>query len=89
MARHGTTQEQRTQQSVEDEAPLERLGTQKVAELVLELVADSLDNEGEEDNHPQPVGSAKRGGVEEGIGGEEGTTESDQCGEGELPLTSG
>ena len=86
---YGTAQKQRTQQSVEDEAPLERLRAQEVAELVLELVADSLNDEGEEDDHPQPVGSAKRGGVEEGIGGEEGSTEGDQCSESELPLTAG
>ena len=53
-----------------------------------ELVADGLYHKGEQDDHPQPVGTAKAGGVEEGKRGKEGASEGDQCGEGELPLTA-
>jgi hypothetical protein len=54
----------------------------------LELIAYGLQDEGEEDNHPKPIGSAETGRVEEGEGGEEGTSEGDEGCEGEFPLTA-
>ena len=48
----GTTQQQRTQQTVERQEELEGLGTKEVAQLVLELITDSLQHKSEEDNHP-------------------------------------
>ena len=85
---HSAAQEQRTEQAVDDQAHLESLGTQEVTEFVLELITDSLQDEGEENDHPQPVGSAKRGAIEQGEGCEERSTEGDQCGKGELPLAA-
>ena len=85
---YGTAQKQRTQQAVDDEAHLEGLGAEEVAELVLELVADGLQDEGEEDEHPQPVGPAEGGAIEQGERCEERSAEGDQRGEGELPLAT-
>ena len=86
---HCTAQQQRADDAVEEEEELEGAGTEEVANLVLELIADGLQHEGEEDDHPQPIGSAERGGVEERKGGKEGTTKGDEGGEGEFPLASG
>ena len=86
---HCTAQQQWADDAVEEEEELEGAGTEEVADLVLELVAYRLQHEGEEDDHPQPIGSAERGGVEEGEGGEERTAEGDEGGEGEFPLASG
>ena len=86
---HSAAQQQWADDAVEEEEELEGAGTKEVANLVLELVADRLQHEGEEDDHPQPIGSAKRGGVEEGEGGKEGATKGDEGGEGEFPLASG
>ena len=83
---YGTAEEQRADDAVEREEELERLRAEEVAYLVLELIADGLQHEGEEDNHPQPVGTAEAGGIEQGEGGEEGSAEGDERGEGELNL---
>ena len=80
--------EVRSDDAVEGEEELERLRTEDVADLVLELIADGLQHECEEDNHPEPVGSAEAGGVEEGERGEEGTSERDERGERKFPLTA-
>ena len=87
--RYSAAQQQWADDAVEEEEELEGAGTKEVANLVLELVADRLQHEGEEDDHPQPIGSAERGGIEEGEGGKEGTTKGDEGGEGEFPLASG
>ena len=81
-------QEQRTYDTVQGEEELEGLGTEEIADLILKLVADGLKHESEENEHPQPVGSAETGRVEEGEGGEEGTSEGNEGGEGEFPLTA-
>ena len=67
---------------------MERVSAEEVAELILELITHSLQHEGKQDNHPQPVGSTERGRVEQRIGSEERSSEGNQCGEGELPLAS-
>ena len=64
------------------------LGAQQVAQLVLELIADSLQHEGEQDDHPQPVGTAETGAVEQGERGEEGSAEGDERGKREFPLAT-
>ena len=85
---NGTADEQRTKDAVELQAELERTGTDEVAFLMLELVADGLHNEGDEDEHPQPVGTAKAGAVEERESGKGGTAEGDKRGEREFPLAT-
>ena len=84
--RYSAAQQQWSDDAVEEEEELEGAGTKEVANLVLELVADRLQHEGEEDDHPQPISSAERGGVEEGEGGKERATKGDEGGEGELPF---
>ena len=48
----------------------------------------ALNHKREQDNHPQPVGSAETGAVEQWERGEEGSAEGDERGEGELPLSA-
>ena len=85
---YGTTQKQRPHDAVEGEEELEGLSPKNVADLILELIAHSLEHECEEDDHPQPVGSAEARGVEQGEGGEERSSEGDEGGERKLPLTA-
>ena len=86
---YGTSQQQRTEDAVQHEECLERARTEQVAQLVLELIAHGLEDKGEEDDHPQPVGTAEGGAVEQWEGGEEGSAEGDERSERELPLTAG
>ena len=67
---------------------MERVGTEEIAELVLELIADSLEYEGEENEHPEPIGTSETRRIEQGEGGKEGASEGDEGGEGELPLAA-
>ncbi len=85
---HGTTQQKRADDAVENEEALKGACAQQVAELVLELIADSLQHEGEQDEHPQPVGTAETSGIEQREGGEECTAKGYQRGEGELPFAT-
>ena len=85
---HGSAQQQRAQYAVQHQEPLEGLGTQQIAQLVLELIAHGLEHKREENDHPQPVGSAKRRAIKQGERGKEGSTESDERGECEFPLTA-
>ena len=55
---------------------------------MLKLIADSLQHEGEENNHPKPVSAAEAGAIEERKGGEEGAAEGDEGGEGYLPFAT-
>ena len=84
----GSAQEQRTEDAVQHQQPLERLYAEQIPHLALELIADSLQHEGEEDNHPEPVRPAETGGIEERIGGKERSAEGDERSEGELPLAA-
>ena len=86
---HGTAQQHRTYDAIHHQTPLEGLRTKEVAQLVLELIAHGLEHEGEQDDHPKPVGSAERGAVEQGERGEESAAKGDQCGERKLPLAAG
>ena len=86
---HGAAKKQRTYDAVDDEADLEDLRTEEVAELVLKFIAHGLHHEGEEDEHPDPIGSSKARTVEQGEGGEEGGAEGGEGSEGELPFVAG
>ena len=85
----GCAEEQGAEHAVQDEKPAIGVLAQEVAEFALELIADGLEHEAEEDEHPHPVGTAEAGAVEEGEGGKEGTAEGDEGGEGEFPLAAG
>ena len=85
---HSTAKEQRTQDAVKHQKTLEGLGTKEIAQLVLELITHGLKHEGEEYQHPQPIGTAKARAVEQGERGKECSAKGDQCGECELPLTT-
>ena len=50
-------------------------------------IAHRLNHKREQDDHPQPVGSAETGAVEQREWGEEGSAEGDERGEGELPFS--
>ena len=84
----GCAEEQGAEHAVQDEKPAIGVFAQEVAEFALEFIADGLEHEAEEDEHPHPVGTTEAGRVEEGEGGEEATAEDDQRSEGEFPLTA-
>ena len=84
---YGAAKKQRTHDAVDDEADLKGLWSKKITYLVLEFIAHGLNHKREQDDHPQPVGSAETGAVEQWERGEEGSTEGDERGEGELPLS--
>ena len=54
----------------------------------MKLIADGLDDEREEDDHPKPVGSAKTRAIEQREGGKERTAEGDERGERKLPFAA-
>ena len=83
---YGAAKEQRTYDAVDNEANLKGFRSKKITYLVLEFIAHGLNHKREKDDHPQPVGSAETGAVEQWKRGEEGSTEGDERGEGELPL---
>ena len=85
---YGSAKKQRTHDAVDNEADLKGLRSKKITYLVLEFIAHRLNHKREKDNHPQPVGSAETGAVEQRERGEEGSAEGDERGEGELPLSS-
>ena len=59
-----------------------------VPRFFAELVADRLEDEGEEDQDPHPVGAAEGGGIEFGKGGKQRPAEENQGGEGHLPFAA-
>ena len=61
---HGTTQQQRADDTVKDKAQLKNPCTKQVACLVLKLVTDGLYHKTEEYKHPYPVGPAEAGAIE-------------------------
>ena len=85
---YGSAKKQRPHDAVDDEADLEGLWSKKITYLVLEFIAHGLNHKREQDDHPQPVGSAETGAVEQWERGEEGSTKGDERGEGELPLSA-
>lgn len=85
---YGAAKEQRTHDAVDNEADLKGLRSKKITYLVLEFIAHGLNHKREKNDHPQPVGSAETGAVEQRERGEEGSAEGDERGEGELPLSS-
>ena len=85
---YGAAKKQRTNDAVDDEADLKGLRSKKITYLVLEFIAHGLNHKREKDDHPQPVGSAETGAVEQRERGEEGSAEGDERGEGELPFSS-
>ena len=83
---HGAAEKQRADNAVSHKHPLERACAENVAKLVLKLVAHSLEHEGEQDDHPQPVGTAEAGAVEQRERGEECSAKGYERGERYLPL---
>ena len=55
----GCAEEQGAEHAVQDEKPAIGVLAQEVAEFALELIADGLEHEAEEDEHPHPVGTAE------------------------------
>ncbi len=85
---HSTAEQQRTNYAVDNEKPLERARAEQIAQFVLELVAHRLKYKREQDNHPQPVGSAETCTVEQWERGEKSTSEGYESGERQFPFAS-
>ena len=83
------TQQQRAYNAVQYKKPTIGARAEQIALAMLELIAHRLQHKREEYYHPQPVGSAKAGAVEQWERGEEGSAEGYECGEGYLPLATG
>ena len=86
---YGHSEQEGAQHAVEHEQAAVDVAPHHVAGFRLELVADGLEDERGEDEHPYPVGAAETGAVEQGKGGEESAAERDERGERELPLAPG
>ena len=85
----GGTDEQGSEDTVDHQEDAEGFAADQVFLLVLELIGNGLEDEGEQDQDPHPVGAAEAGAVEQREGGEEGTAEGDECREGQLPFAAG
>ena len=86
---YGASKKQGTHDAVKNKEPSVSAGAEQIALTMLKLIADGLQHEGEEDDHPEPVGAAEAGAIEERERSEEGSTEGDEGGEGYLPLATG
>lgn len=84
----GASKEQWTDDAIKNKEPAVSAGAEQIALTMLKLIADGLQHEGEENNHPEPVGAAEAGAIEERKGGEEGAAEGDEGGEGYLPFAT-
>ena len=85
---HGTSDKERAEHAVQHEEELESLGTEEVAQFVLELVAHGLQYKGEQNEHPHPICAAEAGAVEQRERSEEGSAEGNQRGERDFPLAA-
>ena len=83
--RYGGSQQERSHEAVQHQEGLVGTYPKEVAQPFLKLITHGLQHEGEEDGHPQPVGTPEAGTVEEGEGGEEGASEGDEGGKGDFP----
>ena len=68
---HGHAKEHATHQAVYEQEDIVGARAQQVARLAAVFIRHSLDYKAEKDYHPQPVGTAEAGGVEQREGGEE------------------
>ena len=82
-------QEEGTEQAIENEEAAIHGLAKYVTRLALKLVGHCLKHKTEQNQHPNPIGTAKTGAIEEGEGGEEGTAEGDEGREGQFPFASG
>ena len=85
---YGASKKQGTYDAIKNKEQAVSAGAEQIALTMLELIADGLQHEGEENNHPEPVGAAEAGAIEERKGGEEGAAEGDEGGEGYLPFAT-
>ena len=84
---HSTSDEQRPKNSIQYEAPLECLRSKEIAQFVLELIADSLQDKREKYNQPQPIGPSETCTIEQRERCEESTSKRHQCCERQFPLS--
>ena len=83
---HGNTQQEWAEEAVQPQQQSIAATPQHIAQLALELIADSLQYEAHKNEHPQPVGTTKAGTIEEWKRGKEGSAEGDKRRKRELPL---
>ena len=74
------------QNTIKYKEGMEGLFTPHIAMLWLVFIGYGLDDKAEEYEHPNPVGAAKAGGVEEGEGGKKCPTKGYKGSKGKLPL---
>lgn len=82
----GDPDEDDPQRAVDEEEKLVSAFPEDIVGLFAVFVGDSLDDEAEEDRHPDIVGPAEADGVEEGEGRKKRPAEHHQRGEGQLPF---
>lgn len=85
---HGHAEEHAAHKSVEHQEEVVDAAAIDIAFLAAEFIADGMEHEAEKDEHPQPVGTAEAGAVEQGEGGEEGSAEDHEGGECEFPFAA-
>ena len=82
----GAAQQHTAYKAVDVEASVVGRSAEDVRGFRAEFIADSLQDEAEKYQHPEPIGAAEARGVIEGKGGEEGAAEHHQGGEGQFPF---
>ena len=85
---YGRSEQESPRYAVDDQKGVERLFAQKVRRLASVLVRDGLNDEYEQDQHPDVEGPAEARAVKERERREEGSAERDERREGEFPLAA-
>ena len=86
--RHGYAQQHGAHDAVDEQQRVVETRAVDVARLGPVLITDGLDNETEQDEHPQPIGTAETRTVEQRERGKEGAAKSHQRRVGQLPLAA-
>ena len=83
-----STEKHRPEDAVEEEEDIIGLASEQIAFSIAILVAHSLNDKAEENEHPHPIGTTEAGGIEQRERSEESTTKHYKSGEGEFPAMS-
>jgi hypothetical protein len=85
---HRRADQEDADRAVDEQESLVGTRAQQVVRLLPVLIADRLDDEGEKDQDPHPVGPAETRRIELGKCREQGSAKEHQRGEREFPLAS-
>lgn len=82
------SEEDATDKAIEEEENIIDTTAVEITLLIAIFIADSLHDEAQQNQHPEPIGTAEARRIEERESGESGSAESDESGESEFPLSA-